>query len=105
MGFLWLLNFVLIAFPIGATVGALLGLQTHRIATGQAPLFVDNGIKSKSYCQKTLGISPPSKADHYTCKRRPFCSCPTMQDRLGCCETRMMSRRDPSPFFHFFWTL
>jgi hypothetical protein len=66
MGVLWLLNFVLIAFPIGTTVGILLGVQTHRIATGQAPLFRDNGIKHKNYCQKTLGISPPSKYDHYT---------------------------------------
>jgi|SRR5688572_3869612 hypothetical protein len=69
MGVLWLLNFVLIAFPIGTTVGILMGLQTHRIATGQSPLFVDNGIKWKNYCQKTLGISPPSKYDHYTCKK------------------------------------
>lgn len=66
MGVLWLLNFVLIAFPVGTTVGILMGLQNHRIATGQSPLFVDNGIKWKNYCDKTLGISPPSKGDHYT---------------------------------------
>lgn len=66
MGVLWLLNIVLIAFPVCTTVGVLLGVQTHRVAIGKPPLFVDNGIKSKSYCQKTLGISPPSKGDHYT---------------------------------------
>lgn len=71
MGALWLINFVLIAFPIGTTVGVLMGMETHRTSTGQSPLFRDNGIKTKGYCQKTIGISPPSKGEHYTRKKTP----------------------------------
>ena len=96
MGALSLLNFVLVAIPIGATLGTLLGIQSHRSASGQKPLFKpdhptdptnpggggggggggwggppkkgDNGITIESHCNETLGISPPSLGDHYTCK-------------------------------------
>ena len=85
MGVLWLLNLVLIAFPVCTTVGVLLGVQTHRVAIGKPPLFVDNGIKSKSYCQKTLGISPPSKGDHYTRKR-------TLSHRFGSAMRMVLAR-------------
>jgi len=66
LSFRWLLNFVLLAIPIGTTLGILLGVQTHRKATGQAPLFVDNSVDHDQYCQKTVGISPPSKGEHFT---------------------------------------
>lgn len=86
MGALFLLNFVLVAIPIGSTVGVLLGIQGHRAATGQEPLFKpkeptgpgggppknDDGIKIEYYCDETIGISPPSQGDHYTLNPNPW---------------------------------
>ena len=86
MGALFLLNFVLVAIPIGSTLGVLLGLQSQRQANGQDPLFKpdkptgpggkpvpgDNGIEIEVHCDETLGISPPSQGDHYTCKFRLY---------------------------------
>lgn len=82
MGALSLLNFVFLAVPIGSTVGVLVGLQSYRDANGQQPLFKpnrpngpggkpppnDNGITIEYHCDETLGISPLSQGDHYTCK-------------------------------------
>jgi hypothetical protein len=79
MGLLWIINFVLLSIPIGATLGVLLGIQSHRAAAGEEPLFQpappgpgeapdDDRITVKSYCNETIGISPPSQGDHYTCK-------------------------------------
>ncbi|OQE37397.1 hypothetical protein PENCOP_c010G01026 [Penicillium coprophilum] len=42
-----LVNAILIAIPVGGSVGALMGLDAHRAATGQKPLFTgdnDDGI-------------------------------------------------------------
>jgi hypothetical protein len=94
MGFRWLVNAGLIAIPIGTTVGVLMGIDSHRSATGQTPLFTgdggsdygggsgsgsgsgspspkpgDNGITETQYCQKELAISPPSKGVQYTRKQ------------------------------------
>lgn len=84
MGFRWLVNAGLLALPIGTTVGILLGVDSHRQATGQEPLFNgdtgggsgggngnsrDHRITEKQYCQKQVGISPPSKGSRYTCKQ------------------------------------
>lgn len=38
----WLANAVLLGIPIGASVGVLVGLDAHRAATGQSPLFGHN---------------------------------------------------------------
>jgi hypothetical protein len=98
MVFRWIVNAGLLAVPIGATIGVLLGIESHRQATGQAPLFTpggggggdgagggggggglsgggsgtgsggNNGITIYQYCQQAYGISPPSKGTEYTCK-------------------------------------
>lgn len=68
MVFRWLVNFGLLALPIAATLGVLLGLQSHRRATGQPLLFVDNGIKKERYCQKSFGIHPETLGQEYTCE-------------------------------------
>ncbi|KAF7715866.1 Xyloglucan-specific endo-beta-1,4-glucanase [Penicillium ucsense] len=84
-------NTVLLAIPIGGSLGALLGIDAHRSATGQKPLFngdgsnagagsggggghdstgggsgggsstTDNGVTNTQYCQQFYGISPPAK--------------------------------------------
>lgn len=81
----WMVNAGLLAVPIGATVGVLLGIESHRQATGQAPLFSGggdgdpgdgggpvvgggNGITISQYCQASYGISPASKGAEYTCE-------------------------------------
>jgi hypothetical protein len=86
----WMVNAGLLAIPIGATVGVLLGIESHRQATGQAPLFSGggdgvpggggggssggggtivgdgNGITISQYCQASYGIQLPSKGTEYT---------------------------------------
>lgn len=66
MGLRSLISFVLLAIPIGATLGILLGLDAHRTATGQQPLFQDNSVSIDTYCQKAYGITPPSTGQQYT---------------------------------------
>lgn len=68
MGFRSLVSFVMLAIPIGVTLGILLALDAHRQATGQQPLFQDNSVSKDQYCQKAYGISPTSKGLQYTCK-------------------------------------
>ncbi|KAF4119934.1 Glycosyl hydrolase family 12 [Geosmithia morbida] len=81
MGALSLLNFVLVALPIGSTLGVLLGLQAHRDATGQEPLFKptnpntppkNDGITLVHKCNETVGISPASVGDKYTLNPNPW---------------------------------
>lgn len=95
MVFRWVVNIGLLAIPIGSTIGVLLGIESHRQATGQAPLFGgdngggggdgngsgsngnggNNGITDAQYCQQSYGISPPSNGEEYTCKwTPPFCA-------------------------------
>lgn len=90
----WAVNAGLLAIPIGATVGVLVGIESHRQATGQGPLFSSggdgnpgnggsstggtggggggttvgngNGITISQYCQASYGISPPAKGTEYT---------------------------------------
>ncbi|KFA66793.1 hypothetical protein S40285_08828 [Stachybotrys chlorohalonatus IBT 40285] len=86
---LWLLNFVLVAVPIGTTAGVLVGLQAQRDANGQEPLFGDQPgfgggagggsgpprttrIDVDMYCDTSIGISPPSVGDHYTFNPNPW---------------------------------
>jgi hypothetical protein len=80
---LWLLNIVLVGIPIGTTAGVLVGLQAQRDANGQEPLFgdlpgygggggagtapKDNRITEEMFCDTSVGYSPPSQHDHYTC--------------------------------------
>ena len=91
-----LINAVLVAIPVGGSVGALMGIDAHRAATGQKPLFTggtnedgtgagtgagtgggstgggsdaiphDNGITSVQHCDLSYGIMPPSKTEQYT---------------------------------------
>ncbi|KAF7552231.1 hypothetical protein G7Z17_g4479 [Cylindrodendrum hubeiense] len=78
MGLRFLVNFVLLALPIGITLGVLLGLQQHRDATGQGPIFGgdddtgggstpdnDDVLKVQN-CDKSFGIHPESKGQNYT---------------------------------------
>ncbi|KAK5076978.1 hypothetical protein LTS08_007533 [Lithohypha guttulata] len=66
MGIRSLVSFGLIAVPIGATLGVLIGLDAHRSATGQQPLFQDNSVSIDTYCQKAYGITPRSLGQQYT---------------------------------------
>lgn len=84
-----LVNAVLVAIPIGGSVGALMGIDAHRSATGQKPLFTgdtddgsggsgagtgggtgstphDNGMTIHSQCDLSYGIIPPSKTEQFT---------------------------------------
>jgi expansin (peptidoglycan-binding protein) len=89
-----LINAVLVAIPVGGSVGALMGIDAHRAATGQKPLFTggnnddsgsgtgtgggssggsdptpnDNRISTISHCDLSYGIIPPSKTEQYTRK-------------------------------------
>lgn len=67
--FRWLVNFGLLALPIAATIGILLGIQSQRQASGQPPLFVpklDNKVVETTYCQKSFGVHPETKGQQYT---------------------------------------
>ncbi|TDZ13576.1 putative xyloglucan-specific endo-beta-1,4-glucanase A [Colletotrichum spinosum] len=74
LGFRWLVNFGLLALPIGVTLGILLGIQGHRTATGQPPLFnpdpttpkKNNGITAMVSCDKAMGLHPESTGQEYT---------------------------------------
>ncbi|KJZ71229.1 hypothetical protein HIM_09372 [Hirsutella minnesotensis 3608] len=71
--FRWLVNAGFLALPIAATLGILLGIQSHRQATGQAPLFtppLNNKWVEKTYCQKAFGIHPDTKGQEFTRKSR-----------------------------------
>jgi hypothetical protein len=85
-----LVNASLLVIPIGGSLGALFGIDAHRSATGQAPLFAgdgsdggssggstgggsgaighttNNGVTNSMYCQDSYGISPPSDGQLYT---------------------------------------
>ncbi|KGO66262.1 Glycoside hydrolase, family 12 [Penicillium expansum] len=86
-----IVNAVLVAIPVGGSVGALMGLDAHRAATGQKPLFTggnnsddstggsdstggggghntitNNGVEHTQYCELSWGITPPSKTEQYT---------------------------------------
>ncbi|KAJ5520508.1 Glycoside hydrolase family 12 [Penicillium fimorum] len=90
-----LVNAILIAIPVGGSVGALMGLDAHRAATGQKPLFTgdnddginpgngkgddstgggggghppitNNGLQHTLYCDLSWGITPPSETEQYT---------------------------------------
>ncbi|KAJ0291453.1 hypothetical protein CBS470a_003450 [Colletotrichum nupharicola] len=77
LGFRWLVNFGLLALPIGVTLGILLGLDASRQASGGAPLFTgdpttpgstpnNNGITAMVSCDKAMGLHPLSKGQEYT---------------------------------------
>ncbi|KAJ9490117.1 hypothetical protein VN97_g3134 [Penicillium thymicola] len=89
-----IVNTVLVAIPVGGSVGALMGIDAHRAATGQKPLFTggstndgtdsggsgsgstggggghdtvtNNGVQNTQYCERSWGITPPSKTEQYT---------------------------------------
>lgn len=73
-----LVNAGLLALPIGGSVGTLMGIDAHRQATGQRPLFYNeisndgsisrNGITNTRYCDLFNPITPKSNGQLYTCK-------------------------------------
>lgn len=68
----FLVNFGLLALPIGITLGILFGLQAHNIEIGVPPPFApSNKIANDRYCQKAFGIHPESKGQEYTCMYKP----------------------------------
>lgn len=85
MGIRFVINFVLLALPIGVTLGILMGLQASRSASGKGNLFTPdpdngsggssggggrkrpgNGIVTDTYCQKTLGVTPYTEGEQFT---------------------------------------
>ncbi|KAF6814717.1 xyloglucan-specific endoglucanase [Colletotrichum plurivorum] len=75
LGFRWLVNFGLLALPIGVTLGILIGLEASRSANGDPPLFTNpdvpvpkpnNGITALVSCDKAMGLHPESKGQEYT---------------------------------------
>ncbi|KAE8383209.1 concanavalin A-like lectin/glucanase domain-containing protein [Aspergillus bertholletiae] len=76
MAFPLLVNAGLLALPIAGTVGTLMGIDAHRLAMGQQPLFTSeigndgrdshNGIVNTRYCDLFNPISPFSKGQSYT---------------------------------------
>ncbi|KAB8270234.1 concanavalin A-like lectin/glucanase domain-containing protein [Aspergillus minisclerotigenes] len=73
-----LVNAGLLALPIAGSIGTLLGIDAHRQATGQRPLFTSeigndgsisrNGVTNTRYCDLFNPISPKSEGQLYTCK-------------------------------------
>ncbi|KAJ5784372.1 uncharacterized protein N7503_009584 [Penicillium pulvis] len=88
-----LVNTILLAIPLGGSVGTLVGIDAHLAATGQKPLFssdgtsdgsggssggstgggsggsgstTNNGLTNTQYCETSFGISPPSQGEQYT---------------------------------------
>ncbi|KAE8164196.1 concanavalin A-like lectin/glucanase domain-containing protein [Aspergillus tamarii] len=71
-----LVNAGLLALPIGGSVGTLMGIDAHRQATGQRPLFYNeisndgsisrNGITNTRYCDLFNPITPKSNGQLYT---------------------------------------
>ncbi|KAI3539479.1 hypothetical protein CPAR01_00829 [Colletotrichum paranaense] len=76
LGFRWVVNFVLLAVPIGATLGILIGIDAGRSSNGQSPIFTEpdnpgttpknNGITAMVSCDKAMGLHPLSKGQEYT---------------------------------------
>ncbi|CRK11639.1 xyloglucan-specific endo-beta-1 like protein [Verticillium longisporum] len=72
LNFRFLVNVGLLGLPIAVTLGILFGLDQHRSATGQPPLWsppgppINNGITEETYCQRAFGIHPESKGQEYT---------------------------------------
>ncbi|KAJ5897348.1 hypothetical protein N7504_007636 [Penicillium tannophilum] len=80
-----LVNGVLLAIPIGASLGVLFGIDAYRSNHGQAALFsgdtdgtgsggstgsggtvTNNGVNSTNYCQLSYGITPASTGEQFT---------------------------------------
>ncbi|KAL2064672.1 hypothetical protein VTL71DRAFT_3810 [Oculimacula yallundae] len=86
----WVLDAVLLTLPIGTTIGTLRGIDLHRQATGQEPLFRpvggkgrgssgnngegnsstiisgNNGITVSEYCGRQSAVTPSSVGSQYT---------------------------------------
>lgn len=110
MGVRFLVNFVLLALPIGITLGVLLGLQQHRDATGGGPIFggdddqpgktpSNNKLTHVQNCDKSFGIHPDSKGQNYTRKYHFFKSQSTCRLRLSSLVNQALSIvvRPPGP--------
>ncbi|KAG4427287.1 hypothetical protein IFR05_017230, partial [Cadophora sp. M221] len=83
LNFRWLVNAGLLILPVGTTIGVLIGVDSHRQATGQEPIFNNPGtgtpgtgsggngnknddrVTSKVYCDKQVGVNPPSSGVEY----------------------------------------
>lgn len=77
----FVINFVLLALPIGITLGVLLGIDSQRKASGQEPLYQPgdndgtgkapkkgNGFTPYTLCNKTYGLTPYTTGQQYTRK-------------------------------------
>ncbi|KAH7305702.1 concanavalin A-like lectin/glucanase domain-containing protein [Rhexocercosporidium sp. MPI-PUGE-AT-0058] len=78
VNFRWLVNAGLLILPVGTTIGVLMGVDSHRQATGQEPIFNNPGtgtpgtggggngnknddrVTTHVFCDKQVGFSPPS---------------------------------------------
>lgn len=85
LGVTFIVNFALLVIPIGVTLAVLFGLDAQRTASGDAPIFTpqptiigggnpdgggggDNKLTTKTYCQKSYGITPDTKGQEFTCE-------------------------------------
>ena len=83
-GVTFIVNFALLAIPIGITLAVLFGIDAQRTASGDVPIYTpqptvigggnpdggggsDNKITTKMYCQKSYGITPDTKGQEFTC--------------------------------------
>merc|ERR1711939_287692 len=83
LNFRWLVNAGLLILPVGTTIGVLIGVDSHRAATGQEPIFNtptggtgtgsggtgnkgDDRVTSQLFCQKQVGYTAPSSGIQYT---------------------------------------
>lgn len=115
-----LVNAALLAIPIAVTLGILFGLQSHRAATGQPPLFAPepppipspkppappkNGVTKTRYCQKSFGITPDTEGQQYTCRCRLKCpwKCAVAQSTNSRWPRWMQPRRYKLILDYFTW--
>lgn len=107
-----LVNVALLAIPIAVTLGILFGLQSHRDATGQPPLFAPqpppiptpappkppkNGVTKTRYCQKSYGITPDTTGQKYICR------CRAILFAMSPAETTIFRRIWPAGYIFNLW--
>ncbi|ERS99624.1 uncharacterized protein SPSK_09381 [Sporothrix schenckii 1099-18] len=81
LGVTFLVNFALLVIPIGVTLAILFGIDAQRSSVGDAPIYTPqpsggagsdggggtgNKLTTKTYCQKSYGITPITKGQEFT---------------------------------------
>ncbi|CAK7227555.1 hypothetical protein SBRCBS47491_006609 [Sporothrix bragantina] len=83
LGVSFIVNFALLVIPIGVTLAVLFGIDAQRTSSGDAPIYTpqptnvgggnpdggggsDNKLTTKTYCQKSYGITPDTKGQEFT---------------------------------------